>query len=105
MTLHISESLIRLSNWIDDTFFPVPVEKAETKNDCPHSAAMIEIEQAANRIRRQIPQCTNLSQTYALLNLTVNFRLLFGNTTQVVAATDSLHLEIYHQQYKIIDKL
>lgn len=95
---------VRLSDWIDDTFFPLP--KTTRDQDLQALfARQAKIEDAATFISQQIKSCRKLRHTYAIVDMIGNFRKLYGQTTQGAASADSLHLANYNKQKEILNQL
>jgi hypothetical protein len=102
--LSIPAWMIKLSNYIDDKFFPLPELNEEERLALLHKEQK-KIEDGAVFIRRQIESAKKLRHTMMAFRMIENFKRLYGHTTQGSAAADSLHLQNYNKQQDIISKM
>lgn len=92
-----------VSDWIDDTFFPL--DDAGTRLAMTRRQAELMAEQDANKIRARIAACTSLEQAYSIRPVLDRYRVMYGNTAQIKAAEGSLRLELFHRENDIIEAL
>jgi hypothetical protein len=105
MILQLKNLLVdlgRVSDWIDEKFFPV--------DDRPHAHKLLHehqerVEKAGKVMNGIIDNCRSLEASYRAMDMIANFRKLYGNTTQVTGWMDSLHLKLYNQQRVILENI
>lgn len=92
-----------VSEWVDDTFFPIDdTAPAETLTV---EQVQMNAEQDANKLRKCIASCKSLEQAYKLRPVFDRYRRKYGNTAQIKAAEGSLRLELFHKENDIIEAL
>ncbi len=92
--------LKKVSDWIDNTFFPVPA----TERDIV-SRKQQDIEACSNLIYAQIAKCKTLKDTYDATDAVRDFMVIWGNSIQVMASVDSMNLALYNKQKEIMKEL
>jgi hypothetical protein len=91
----ISEMLHRFSNWIDDKFFPLPATPWQRKQTEQEN-----IEYCANLVWQQINKAVSLKDLYECQDAIHDFRLIWGESSQVKSQCDSMNVEVYLKMKK-----
>lgn len=87
------------SSWVDAHLFPLP---ADDKQQMEESR---KIEAASAFIKKQIKHCKTTKQATTIRLMILNFKRLYGNTTQVKSWADSLSLKLYNKENQILNNL
>lgn len=91
----IGRKIGKFSNWVDEKLFPVPATLEQLK-----SAEQRNIEQSALLVWRMIYKSNTLVELYACQDAIRDFRLIWGESTQVKSHCDSMNVEVYLRMKK-----
>lgn len=96
--------LCRMSDWVDEHWFPVPAGEPVNKWHPLHEQ-QAKVEEACKTIRAILNNSTSLDDIRRAQELIKNMRRMYGPTTQVDAAVDSLLLDVMNRSSAIIKAL
>ena len=97
---NVGSHLKRISDWIDEKFFPVPASMLERMQQQQR-----DIEQTANHLKEAIVRCQTLKRSYELEELIRDFKHVWGPRPQVIASHDSLLLQLRNKQSEILNNM
>jgi hypothetical protein len=63
------------------------------------------VEECAGSIRALINECDSLKRSYKITDMIAGMRKVYGPTSQVCGAISSLHLDLFHKQDELINKM
>lgn len=98
--INIFLKLSKLSDWIDEKFFPAVATEHQRKVLEMHA-----VEQCADIVQQQIARCKKLKDCYDAHDAIIDFRSIWGDTVQVNGWYDSLRLSLRNKEKEIMEQL